>query len=81
MAKKDDLVVEPLKSKPDAPEPKNKGEICWNCKNQDSETDNRLNDDNVCDVCGFEKDTLYNGNLEADKAAQRAEAARAAERI
>lgn len=55
-------------------------EICWNCQNHDPKTKNRLDDDGTCDVCGFEKDKLYNGNIEADKAAQRAELARAAER-
>lgn len=58
--------------------PKKTGEVCWNCKNQGE--DNRLDKDGVCPVCGFDKDKLYNGNIEADKAAQRAEAARAAER-
>lgn len=76
---KEDTTVQPLESVPDAP--KNKGELCWNCKNHDSKTKNRLNEDDVCDVCGFNKSTLYNGNIEADKAAQRAEAARAAERM
>lgn len=57
---------------------KKTGEACWNCKNQGQ--DNRLDKDGVCETCGFEKDKLYNGNIEADKAAQRVEAARAAER-
>lgn len=62
----------------DSPKEKKTGEVCWNCQNQGE--DNRLNGDGKCAVCGFDKSTLYNGNIEADKAAQRAEAARAAER-
>lgn len=80
MAKQtNDTTVQPVESVKEAPSP-NKGEICWNCKNQDPQTKNRLDEDGVCDACGFEKDKLYNGNIEADKAAQRAEAARQAER-
>lgn len=74
-ASKDDLTVEPLETK-EAPKSK---ELCWNCTNHGEK--NRLSLDGTCEVCGFDKNTLYNGNLEADKAAQRAEAARAAERI
>lgn len=80
--------VQPLQSSPTAPvapseptppaPPKKTGEVCWNCKNQGE--DNRLDEDGQCAVCGFDKSTLYNGNIEADKAAQRVEAAQAAER-
>lgn len=75
--------VQPLQSSPSAPAappepPKKTGEACWNCKNHGE--DNRLDKNGVCDVCGFDKGTLYNGNIEADKAAQRVEAAQAAER-
>lgn len=69
--------VQPLESKNEKPA-ENKGETCWNCKNQDKRTKNRLNADEVCETCGFDKKTLYNGELEADKAAQKAEAARQA---
>lgn len=72
-------IVQPLQAA-DVKTPVLKGERCWNCYAQDKKTRNRLNEDGVCDVCGFEKDLLYNGNIEADKAAQRAEEARAAER-
>lgn len=57
--------------------PKQKGDKCWNCANQDKKS---YLVDGVCDVCGFDKNNLYNGNLEADKAAQKIEAAQAAER-
>lgn len=72
-------VVQPLESV-NVPAPVKKGEICWNCQAQDSKTKNRLDEDGTCPVCGFEKDKLYNGTIEADKAAQRVEAAQAAER-
>ena len=68
-------MVEPLVTVKTAP----RGELCWNCKAQDPKTKNRLDDNGVCEVCGFEKDKLYNGNIEADKTAQRIEAAKAAE--
>lgn len=70
--------VQPLES---VSVPVSKGEVCWNCKAQDSKTKNRLDEGGVCEVCGFEKDKLYNGNIEADKTAQRIEAARAAEQV
>lgn len=67
--------VQALKSVDEAPQ--KKGEKCWNCANHDKK--NYLVD-GVCDTCGFDKNSLYNGNLEADKAAQRIEAAQAAGR-
>lgn len=76
MAKNDsdnnNIPVEPIESVDNAPTKSR--ELCWNCKNHDKK--NRLDVDGVCDVCGFEKDKLYNGNIEADKTAQRIEAAR-----
>jgi hypothetical protein len=57
-----------------------KGEQCWNCKNQNRRTGNRLDEAGNCAECGFSKnsDSMYNGNLEADKAAQRVELTRQA---
>jgi hypothetical protein len=71
--------VAPVQSVDKAPV-KAKGEICWNCKSQDRKTGNRLDESGVCSVCGFNKNSedFYNGNVEADKAAQRVEAARKA---
>lgn len=43
------------------------GEVCWNCRNHDPKTSNRLDAQGNCKVCGFEKDKLYNGNIEAAK--------------
>lgn len=71
--------VQPLESVPDSV-PVHKHERCWNCYAQDKKTRNMLDEDGVCAVCGFEKGELYNGNIEADKATQRMELARAAER-
>lgn len=51
-------------------------ERCWNCYAQDKKTRNFLDKDGNCPVCGFKKDDLYNGNIEADKAAQRVELAK-----
>lgn len=45
--------------------PGSSSEPCWNCA-----TD--LDGDGVCDNCGFEMDKLYNGTIEARKAAERA---------
>lgn len=50
---------------------RHQNETCWNCKAQDRKTKNRLNDEGVCDTCGFNKNTLYNSTLEAEKAGQR----------
>lgn len=40
------------------------GEACWNCGKG-------LDKKGVCSNCGFEKDKLYNGNLEAERARER----------
>lgn len=72
-------LVQPLETVEDKV-PVLKGERCWNCYAQDRKTKNRLDENGVCDACGFQKGLLYNGTIEADKAAQRAEAARVAER-
>lgn len=79
------LPVQPLDSQPDEDEPVTGATMrCWNCKNQGTKTKTgrtpRLNQDGVCDVCGFDVKSVYNGDIEADKAAQRVEAVRAAER-
>lgn len=55
-------------------------ERCWNCYAQDRKTKNLLDENGECAACGFVKDLLYNGTIEADKAAQRVEMAQAAER-
>jgi hypothetical protein len=69
--------VQPLDSDTKKDQPtKVQGELCWNCKNQDPETTNTLDKNGNCAVCGFEKNLLYNGTIEADKAAQRVEAVR-----
>lgn len=72
--------VQPLETVPEQQVPVSRKEQCWNCKANDRRTPNRLDENGVCAKCGFEKGQLYNGNIEADKAAQRMEAARAAER-
>lgn len=72
-------IVQPLESA-NVPAPVGKNEICWNCQAQDPKTKNKLDENGVCETCGFEKDKLYNGTIEADKTAQRIEAAQAAER-
>lgn len=69
-----DPAVEPIESVDKIPN-KSK-ELCWNCKNHDKK--NHLDIDGLCEVCGFDKNTLYNGTIEADKIAQRVEAAQAA---
>lgn len=66
--------VQPIQSAPDAPTVGSTMR-CWNCKNQG--TTSRLNADGVCDTCGFNVNTVYNGDIEAARAAQRAEAAKA----
>lgn len=45
---------------------------CWNCKNHGVKPTPRLNNDGVCENCGFDVKTVYNGDLEAAKAKQRA---------
>lgn len=51
---------------------------CWNCANHGvkSKTDNN----GVCSTCGFDAKLVYNGDIEADKAARRVELARQAEK-
>lgn len=71
-------VVQPLESVA-IPVTVSRKEQCWNCKANDRRTPNRLDKNGHCGVCGFNKGELYNGNIEADKAAQRIELARAAE--
>lgn len=72
-------LVEPLESVTAQKVPVLRKERCWNCYAQDKKTRNFIDENGSCSVCGFEKSELYNGNIEADKAAQRVEAARAAE--
>lgn len=72
-------VVQPLESVEEQPVPVSRREQCWNCKANDRRTQNRLDENGVCAECGFQKGLLYNGDIEADKAARRMEAARAAE--
>lgn len=75
---KDEGTVQPLESVDESPKSDNKTkELCWNCTSQGEK--NYLDKNGVCEVCGFDKNLLYNGDLEADKRAQRVEAARAAE--
>lgn len=47
-----------------------KRDLCWNCANHGTTTE--LGDDGACDVCGFEKEKLYNGTIEQQKAHERA---------
>lgn len=77
-----DAWVEPVKSVDDAPTGHVSGSSmrCWNCKNHGVKPTPRLNDEGVCDNCGFDVKTVYNGQIEADRAAQKVEAARQAER-
>lgn len=70
---KENSTVEPLETSAEAPAKKPKGELCWNCLNQDE--NNPLDSDGKCDVCGFEKKLLYNGNIEAEAASKRQAAA------
>ena len=70
----DDQTVEPLEATTEAP--KDEGELCWNCAAQGEK--NYLDAEGKCAVCGFEKNKLYNGDIEAEKAAKRQEAAQAA---
>jgi hypothetical protein len=72
----DDVAIQPIESV--KTNPNKSDELCWNCKANGK--DNRLTVEGICDICGFNKSMLYNGNIEADKTAQRAEAARQAER-
>lgn len=65
MAKQE--TVAPLESVTEAP--KKKGELCWNCSNQGEK--NVLDSDGNCEVCGFQKSQLFNGDLEAEKASKR----------
>lgn len=69
-----DGLVEPVKSVDDAPEEPVTGATmrCWNCANQG--TKSRLGNDGVCKVCGFDVKLVYNGNIEAVKAAERQKA-------
>lgn len=72
---KNEAPVEPLEATTEAPK-NEKGELCWNCEAQGEK--NYLDDKGKCAVCGFEKDKLFNGGIEAEKAAKRQEAAQAA---
>lgn len=67
-------VVQPLESV-EVKVPVLKGERCWNCYAQNRRTRNTLDKEGVCADCGFEKGLLYNGNIEAEKAKERALAA------
>lgn len=49
---------------------------CWNCANHGVKS--RTDNNGVCEVCGFDVKLVYNGSIEADRAAQRAERARQA---
>lgn len=44
-------------------------EVCWNCANNGRQV--VLSGGNTCSDCGFVKDKLYNGTIEAEKAGQR----------
>lgn len=48
----------------DKPDVKEAAEPCWNCGKP-------LNQKGSCKACGFEKNKLYNGRLEAEKVAER----------
>lgn len=50
-----------------------KGERCWNCYAQDRKTKNRLDANGECSECGFQKELIYNTELEAQKAKARIE--------
>lgn len=43
-------------------------ELCWNCKNHGKRS---MLDKGTCFSCGFVKDKLYNGDIEAAKASAR----------
>lgn len=66
--------VAPVKSVDDAPKEPVTGATmrCWNCANQDTKT--RLPANGICPVCGFNVNTVYNGNIEAARAAARQQA-------
>lgn len=49
---------------------KDGNELCWNCVNHGKTS--QLDSQGTCEVCGFHKDKLYNGNVEAQKANERA---------
>ena len=49
-------------------------EECWNCKNNVKVSHLK---NGVCDECGFDKGTLYNLDLEAEKSAERQRQAQA----
>lgn len=44
-------------------------ELCWNCMSAHKKKN--LLEDGVCPECGFDKNKLFNGNLEAEKAGLR----------
>ncbi len=74
--KDEDVAVQPIESIQS--KPNKSDELCWNCKANGK--DRHLTLDGICEECGFNKNLLYNGNIEADKTARRVEAARQAER-
>lgn len=73
---KEETAVEPLEAADEAPAKKSKGELCWNCTNQGDS--NALDAKGNCEVCGFQKSLLYNGDIEAAAAAKRKAEAEAA---
>lgn len=42
---------------------------CWNCANHKRKTE--LDQDGNCDTCGFKRNDLYNGTIEAEKSRKR----------
>lgn len=48
---------------------KDGNELCWNCLNNGDKV--VLEGGNTCPNCAFQKDKLYNGGIEAEKAGQR----------
>jgi hypothetical protein len=65
MAKDSTPLVEPIESiKEETKVTKHSGIPCWNC---DGELDNDL----ICDKCGFDQKLVYNLDLEASKTKER----------
>lgn len=73
----EEITVQPIETVDKIPVKKT-GELCWNCKNYE-DRQNYLDKDGNCEVCGFTKSTMYNGQIEADRIAQIVEARQQAE--
>lgn len=65
--------VQPVQSVPDDAPVVGATMRCWNCANQGVKS--RLNQNGVCDECGFDVKTVDNYDLDAIRATQKAEAA------